>query len=483
MSILNSCSRDTLLTAARGVAIAGVCSLALSSNAVFANHTGDGPEVPAELIEGNPSCAYYGYAYEARFEDYYSTGLVGGNHPDGPMNVDIILTENKTFTWVSHNSLVHAVIVKGGPNANGYLYSLGNGDTTTGEVHDDGLHAPNSRSGNRAGLSHISFCYTPVLPDPDIKVTKDCRDGPPTPVNGGADGAIYTYDVKVENTGDGALNNFMVTEALDGHPQGDGYVQCEIVAPAANAVAISGQTAIPNLSLAEGADVTLVVECHAPQPLAGKANFIKITADTEYAHEPMVMDDSSSTCDDLAPPNISIEKDCGNPMIRLVEVEHNSSTILGVQACVDITVRNDGLVGIDENLTDIWLTDDIALGAPLLLKEANDVDNLVLSPQESHTETFCYFPEAPTGYTLGESNGLTWYSIFTVFDPNHPDSKMALFSNTASVVAAGEFSGTGVGPESDDADCSICYSNNTTDFPAECPPGDMNPYPVPGLLD
>ncbi|MBE9398760.1 hypothetical protein IOQ59_15985 [Pontibacterium sp. N1Y112] len=451
MSILKRCRHGALFTVARSIAIAGVCALTLSSNSALANHTGDGPEVSPIFMPGNPDCSALGYQYSVRFQDSYGLGMSGGNHPDGPINVDIILTANKTFTWVSHNSLVHAVIVKGGPNANGYLYANAPGDTTTGETHDDGLHSPNSKSGNRAGLSHIDFCYSPVLPDPDISVTKTCPSAPVL-INGGVGGATYNYKVRVENTGDGQLSNLVVDESLS---------NCTVQSTA-------------GIVLNEGAHVVLDVSCHSALPLPQNGrNMAKVKATTEYGHEPMVMDTGDTAnanppnCPENAPPPIDIVKDCGNPMVRLVEVPSAYGPILGVQACVDITVTNLGDVD-DETLVNVELTDTEAFGGVMNLPD--------LVPGAYWSDTLCYFPDMPTGDTLDHSDGShTAYSVFTVLDNILSDPE-ALFSNTATVTADGAFSGESV-DDSDNADCSICYSDNQ-DLPSACPPPAKNPYPL-----
>lgn len=448
MSIFKRCTNGALSTFARGFAIAGVCALTLSSNAVLANHTGDGPEVAPQLLIGNQNCAALGYQYEARFEDNYGPGLVGGNHPDGPINVDVILTANKTFTWISHNSLVHAVVVKGGPNANGYDYA--NGDLSMGEVHDDGLHAPANNSGNRAGLSHISFCYTPVLPDPDISVTKTCPSAPEL-INGGVDGANYNYVVRVENTGDGMLSNLIVEETAN----------CNVESTA-------------GIVLGEGQHVELDVQCFSQNPLPESGrNIAKVKATTEFAHEPMVMDTGDTAnanppnCPENAPPPIDIVKDCGNPMVRLVELSTSYGPILAVQACVDITVTNLGDAD-DETLVNVELTDSEAFTGVMNLPD--------LAPGAHWSDTLCYFPDMPTGPTLDESDAsYTAHSVFTVLQDILSDPE-ALFSNTATVTADGAFSGESV-DDSDDADCSICYSDNQ-DLPSACPPPAKNPYPL-----
>jgi LPXTG-motif cell wall-anchored protein len=109
------------------------------------------------LVTGNPTCADYTHGgTELKIEEggELQTGD-SGSYTDGTLVVDvkIYLTESGWgFDWLS-NFGVDAVVAKGGPNANLYLYS----PLSTG---DSGLHAPlNQTSGTWYGLSHISFCY------------------------------------------------------------------------------------------------------------------------------------------------------------------------------------------------------------------------------------------------------------------------------------------------------------------------------------
>lgn len=80
--------------------------------------------------------------------------VADGTFTDGTLTVTIDVrdtADGQVFDWTS-NIGVDVVIVKGGNASNIYTYvpeSLG----------DTGLHAPENRSGNFAGLSHISFCY------------------------------------------------------------------------------------------------------------------------------------------------------------------------------------------------------------------------------------------------------------------------------------------------------------------------------------
>jgi LPXTG-motif cell wall-anchored protein len=82
--------------------------------------------------------------------------VTSGTFSDGTLTVTITVRDTDdgpVFDWTS-NIGVDAVIVKGGPNANFYLY-----DPPAESTGDTGLHAPVNPSGKFAGLSHVSFCY------------------------------------------------------------------------------------------------------------------------------------------------------------------------------------------------------------------------------------------------------------------------------------------------------------------------------------
>ncbi len=106
------------------------------------------------LVPGNPTCAGLGYAYEMKID------------PPAPGTYAL---GYGTFTWTSADGVylnwtstigVDAVLVKGGPNANLYVYnpeSLG----------DTGLHSPLASNGRPFAISHISVCF-----DYELALTK-----------------------------------------------------------------------------------------------------------------------------------------------------------------------------------------------------------------------------------------------------------------------------------------------------------------------
>jgi hypothetical protein len=110
-------------------------------------------------VEGNPGCA--------DIQGSASWTELKIDPPRGGLNrvEDSYLTATATvsgtlFDWAATQG-IDAVIVKGGPNANVYLYGS---EATSG----NDLHAPrNPSNGSYYGLSHITFCYdrgTPPAP-------------------------------------------------------------------------------------------------------------------------------------------------------------------------------------------------------------------------------------------------------------------------------------------------------------------------------
>ena len=115
----------------------------------------DVPDVAPVLVAGNPSCTDLGYAYGMKPPD-----AAGGTYDLGTGTVTYS-TDGTYVTWSSTFG-VDAVIVKGGPNANAYVY-----DPPAESFGDGGLVSPDNASGGPAGLSHVEFCY-----DYEVGVTK-----------------------------------------------------------------------------------------------------------------------------------------------------------------------------------------------------------------------------------------------------------------------------------------------------------------------
>lgn len=107
-------------------------------------------------VDDNPSCTDLGFAY-----GFKPDGNTGGTYPLAGGEVSYS-TDGTYVDWTSTVG-IDAVIVKGGPNANAYVY-----DPPDESMGDSGLASPiNPNHGRPYELSHLEFCY-----DYEVVVTK-----------------------------------------------------------------------------------------------------------------------------------------------------------------------------------------------------------------------------------------------------------------------------------------------------------------------
>jgi len=121
--------------------------------------------------EGNPNCMDLGYGHEIKF-DPPSAGTKSG---DG-VSVQMSIAADQfgaVVDW-SSSAAIDAVIVKGGPNANAYVYA---GESSG----DTGLHAPFNGPDKYYGLSHVNFCWDDETPPPPPGVNPPPPGGNPSP--------------------------------------------------------------------------------------------------------------------------------------------------------------------------------------------------------------------------------------------------------------------------------------------------------------
>jgi hypothetical protein len=163
--------------------------------AACASSTDDGPvlEVPNGLsaptsivepvyVAGNPTCEDLGLqnvAPDDLIEWKFDPPNAGTKDLGYGNSITVTWTDGTYFDWESTLG-IDAVIAKGGPNANVYVYDP---EATS----DTGLHAPiNPDNGKPSDLSHITFCY-----DYEVEVEKT------------ADTSYdRTYDWSIQKTGD-----------------------------------------------------------------------------------------------------------------------------------------------------------------------------------------------------------------------------------------------------------------------------------------
>lgn len=119
------------------------------------------------FVAGNPNCQDLGYAYGYKVNMGGAEDNPWGTWAVGPGTITVYgpnqVPGGVPLNWSSTFG-IHAVIMKGGPNANVYVYS-------PESMGDSGLTPPiNDRTGQPYGLSHVEFCY-----DYEVTVTKDAN--------------------------------------------------------------------------------------------------------------------------------------------------------------------------------------------------------------------------------------------------------------------------------------------------------------------
>ena len=144
------------------------------------------------FVSGNPTCAdYFEDACELKVEPVAdgTYSVTCGSGPDafsGTVTVDVT---GSTFDWSSEDILIEGVVVKGGPNANLYVY-----DPPADE--DDDLHAPiNPSNGRPYGLSHISFCAVEAPPEGALVIQKTRKDASATGGTGASAQSGVSFNV------------------------------------------------------------------------------------------------------------------------------------------------------------------------------------------------------------------------------------------------------------------------------------------------
>jgi hypothetical protein len=126
--------------------IVGTVVVLVAAILVFVSSPQAALAVDPVFVSGNATCSQViPGTIELKVEP-----VISGIYTDGFLVVEIVVT-GSTFDWEA-NMGIDGVVVKGGPNANLYLYN-------PEAYSDDDLHAPNKNNGGYYGLSHLSFCY------------------------------------------------------------------------------------------------------------------------------------------------------------------------------------------------------------------------------------------------------------------------------------------------------------------------------------
>lgn len=183
---------------------------ALLTSPAFATH------VDPIFVAGNPSCSDLGFDFGFKPQpEPPPSGTYTFPAPDG-VNTITLVSDGSFFDWTSTLPL-DAVIVKGGPNANVYVYD-------PEETSDDGLHSPiNPNNDQPYAISHIEVCY-----DYEVDVTKTAVTS-----------FTRTWEWSIAKsvtpatwslfTGDDGTSTYMVTVTKGGFTDSDWAVEGEIV--------------------------------------------------------------------------------------------------------------------------------------------------------------------------------------------------------------------------------------------------------------
>jgi hypothetical protein len=112
-------------------------------------------QVKAQMhVDGNPNCADLGYANGFKIDPPKSGTF---NLPSGGQ-VIVNIDANERITFQTTGNIIHAVIVKGGSNAN--VYNFDQPVTSGGPLTTPAN--PTSGDNKNYGLSHFDFCYEKV---------------------------------------------------------------------------------------------------------------------------------------------------------------------------------------------------------------------------------------------------------------------------------------------------------------------------------
>ncbi|HHX8350240.1 TPA: hypothetical protein ACVOYN_004056 [Vibrio diabolicus] len=384
-------------------------SLVLSSQIVYAS-SGDPSSrgVQPIFVEGNNTCQQLLPGIDGLIE-YKLEPVTDGTFGDDMLEVVIDQQPGaKTFSWDQGDSpvIMQAIFVKGGPDGNLYNYF------TDGLLYQDDalLHAPVGKNGRYYGLSHISFCYTPGVPD--IKITKTCTFG--DVVNGNT--LKYNYKLTVENTGDFALYDVVATDttAVDNDmAAGDHVFNLAMLAV--------GQTQEFNGSF--------IIDQN------GITNYAEVSAALETGGGVAVSDNADWECPSQnIPGSLSLEKDCSVVVVNRFEDtginEYGLQVNYSGSVCNTSNVTIDGIVVIDN-------------------KDSNPIQVGMLAPAECYDFTGNYEP------IPGDGEGLPL-----------PGEEVRAFTDT--VDASGEtiFGNVVVEAITASAECTLCP---TCPEPVNCP--------------
>lgn len=293
-----------------GGVVAALLVLALSSTARAAS-------VEPVLVSGNPTCADLGY--DAGFKPPGEKVPGTYTFPGTTKTVTFTTPTGSSINWSSQLPL-DAVIVKGGPNANVYVY-----DPPAEATSDTGLTTPTNPENNQPfGLSHVEFCY-----DFELEVTKTASTSYTT-----------TYDWTIDKTGKDTLLELSPGQtyveqytvkvsktALDSDFAVDGTISVHNPAPLTATVTGVTDVVSPSLSANVNCGVTF------PYTLAAGG-----TLTCSYSRD--LPDASTRTNTATATTSGAVGGDSGT-----ASVDFSSATVTEVDECIDLSDTLAGTLG------------------------------------------------------------------------------------------------------------------------------------------
>ena len=237
-------------------------SMALGMFAVFSTGAWAAPSPIS--VQGNPSCISLGYESGFKVDPPNS-----GTYTVFGSQTVTVTSDGTSFSWSSSFG-IDAVISKGGPKANVYVY-----DPPSESTGDSGLHSPiNPKTNQPYGLSHIEFCYdrapttppdTPptTTPPPDeiaVEIVKtNDADGDGTYTNSEEalePGSTVSFHLVITNTSDEVVTITSLTDAFPGS-------SIDLLANKCSALA--GVSLDPG----ESVDCTFSIQNYSPDATAG----------------------------------------------------------------------------------------------------------------------------------------------------------------------------------------------------------------------
>lgn len=271
--------------------------------------------VDPDFVAGNPSCTSLGYDFGCKLDQ----GTSGDATCENGAFTATVTSDGAVFSWES-NIGVDAVIAKGGPNANVYVY-----DPPVESFGDDELSAPDN-GGQPFGLSHVEFCYdyeltvsktaeTSLTRTWDWDIKKTCPAGTVT-CNLNETCTVPGYQVDVSTTG-----------STDSDWAVEGTITIENETPFAATITAVNDVISPNIAA--------TVDCGATFP-----HVLAVGGTLECTYSASLPDGTDRT--NTAAVTTTGQVDGGEAE---ADVDFANATVTDEDDCVDVTDDQFGILG------------------------------------------------------------------------------------------------------------------------------------------